>query len=148
MGHIKSLEIGEQYGLWTVLAFSHTSKAKHKSAYWLCRCICGREKAVNGHLLRAGKSKRCQSCSGKTNGKKGHRTRRDLYVVQCGPYIKIGSTDNIDIRLVSLQSGNPYPLELVLYKKNEGYKEKWLHKRNKPAHHRGEWYVAGQCELV
>ena len=34
----------------------------HKKIRWICRCDCGREKVVYGHLLRAGKSNSC-GCS-------------------------------------------------------------------------------------
>lgn len=66
MYHIN--EVGNEYGYLTVLAYSHTEKSH---AFWLCRCICGREKAINGQHLRRGQQTSC-GCAG------GKRRPRDI----------------------------------------------------------------------
>ncbi len=49
-------EIGNVYGRWTVIAWSHRAKGRD---FWLCRCDCGTEKATILKDLRKGKSKSC-----------------------------------------------------------------------------------------
>lgn len=49
--------IGKRFGRWTVVCRSENSKdGKTK---WLCRCDCGKEKAVYGRYLRSGQSLSC-----------------------------------------------------------------------------------------
>jgi hypothetical protein len=43
---------GCQFRRWTVVTFVGNRR-------WLCRCVCGREKAVAGYDLRSGKSRSC-----------------------------------------------------------------------------------------
>lgn len=50
---------GKRFGKWTVLAPSE------KPYYYTCRCECGAIKDVYGSSLRLGKSRSCQSCSGR-----------------------------------------------------------------------------------
>lgn len=54
--------VGEKFGDWMVLAFSHIGSGR---AYWTCVCICGLTKAVNGVALRSGESSSCASCARK-----------------------------------------------------------------------------------
>jgi hypothetical protein len=49
--------VGMQFGLWTVVEFSHRGTDRH--SWWICRCDCGSEKAVSGHNLKGGQSKSC-----------------------------------------------------------------------------------------
>ena len=51
-----TIEIGDQYGSWTVIDEGLT---KGRSKYYLCRCVCGKEKLVQGSTLRNGRSKSC-----------------------------------------------------------------------------------------
>ena len=53
---------GQRFGHLEVLRYSHTQSAK---AMWLCRCVCGVEKAVAGSLLRSGKTVSCGCQRGK-----------------------------------------------------------------------------------
>ena len=53
------IHIGDQYGSWTVIGEGPT---KGRSKYYLCRCVCGKEKLVQGGSLRNGRSKSC-GCS-------------------------------------------------------------------------------------
>lgn len=48
---------GQTFGRWVVLSRVHNGK--HRDAYWLCRCDCGKESAVQGKSLRRGDSKSC-----------------------------------------------------------------------------------------
>lgn len=47
---------GNVYGRWTVLKRRST---KERRPYWICRCICGNEKAIEGQSLKSGRSKSC-----------------------------------------------------------------------------------------
>ena len=51
---------GRVFGSWTVLEVSHASAGR--KLYWVCRCVCGRVKPVDGSTLRRGKSTQCGSC--------------------------------------------------------------------------------------
>jgi hypothetical protein len=48
---------GRTFGRWTVL--SRVNSGKMRDAYWLCRCQCGKENAVQGKSLRRGDSRSC-----------------------------------------------------------------------------------------
>lgn len=49
------LEVGQKFGMLTILAFDH--RTKHGS-YWLCQCECGNQKVVSSNGLKYG----TQSC--------------------------------------------------------------------------------------
>lgn len=51
------LNPGDVFGSWTVLRFSHSTKAWHK--YYLCKCSCGKTKLVLRSTLISGSSKSC-----------------------------------------------------------------------------------------
>jgi hypothetical protein len=58
---------GQQFGNWTVIGEKPIKKTMPNGAkrcYWLCRCICGREREVNGTSLKRGISKSCGCVSG------------------------------------------------------------------------------------
>src|SRR6185312_277070 len=48
--------IGNKYGRWTVVSFSHFIGCK---PFWLCKCECGIEKSVYQYRLLCGGSKSC-----------------------------------------------------------------------------------------
>lgn len=48
---------GQKFGRWTVVSFSHFTK--RRAAYWLCRCECGSERAVNVAQLKNGTNRSC-----------------------------------------------------------------------------------------
>ena len=52
-------ETGKRYGLLTVLRRYDTTAASGVGAYWLCRCDCGTEVAVQGTKLRNGNTRSC-----------------------------------------------------------------------------------------
>jgi hypothetical protein len=138
------------FGKWKVLDFSH----KHPisgNAYWKCICACGTKTIVEGSRLRKGKTQQCKACHGRDqlrHIKYKQNRANDLYVVKCGNYFKIGVTDNIEVRLKSLQSCNPYPITLELFYKGKGMYEEALHKAFHKYHHSGEWFnIGGSCEI-
>lgn len=47
---------GQRFGRLTVIEQSETKK---KRSYWLCKCDCGKEKALMGKTLRNGRTKSC-----------------------------------------------------------------------------------------
>lgn len=53
--HFKDLT-GQSFCKWTVIGFSCK---KGKRSFWVCRCECGTERAVDAHSLRSGASKNC-----------------------------------------------------------------------------------------
>jgi len=52
-------ETGNRYGMLTVLRRYDTSDPSSVGAYWLCRCDCGTEVAVQGTKLRNGNTRSC-----------------------------------------------------------------------------------------
>jgi Meiotically up-regulated gene 113 len=142
--------IGQSFGSWVVLSFDQ-AKGKGRNYYYICQCKCGNQVSVNGSCLRKQKSTQCQKCSGKINGRKGiyakDKTKKDLYMMQCGPYIKIGCSDNVQLRLATIQAANPFPVKLIGLWKDYGHMEKTWHDNLKHLHHSGEWYKAGFCEI-
>ena len=50
------LKPGQTFGHWQVIRFAETEKP---GDYYLCRCICGKEKVVEGGSLRKGTSNSC-----------------------------------------------------------------------------------------
>jgi hypothetical protein len=50
------LKPGQTFGYWQVIRFVETDKP---GDYYFCRCVCGKEKAVEGGSLRKGTSSSC-----------------------------------------------------------------------------------------
>jgi len=50
------LKPGQTFGYWQVIRFVKTDKP---ADYYFCRCVCGKEKAVEGGSLRKGTSSSC-----------------------------------------------------------------------------------------
>lgn len=50
---------GKRYGALTVLKYLGNINPKRNTAYFLCRCDCGKEKAIEGTSLSGGKTKSC-----------------------------------------------------------------------------------------
>lgn len=48
---------GKVFGRWTVLQFDRV--ARNGDSCWVCECICGTVKSVNGYHLRSGRSTSC-----------------------------------------------------------------------------------------
>lgn len=51
--------IGQVFGRWTVLSRAPTPKEGQRRSRWLCRCVCGTERAVIGRNLTKGLSRSC-----------------------------------------------------------------------------------------
>jgi hypothetical protein len=67
----KHLNIGEQYGLWTIVGGNWSRP--------ICKCACGTEKEVGGFDLRSGKSKGCGCARKELIAKVGKANRRHGY---------------------------------------------------------------------
>ena len=69
----------------------------------------------------------------------------DLYIIQSkmtGDF-KVGKSKNPVKRLKQLQTGSPYELKLILTLKEQGHKEKYIHKYIMTSNKRkckGEWF--------
>lgn len=74
-GHVsiaKNYIIGKKFGEWTVLSKVSTGR-------YLCKCSCGTERIVYGHVLRYGRSKSC-GCKGSENIVKTVNERYKEYI--------------------------------------------------------------------
>ena len=118
--HNKQDMVGRVFNKWTVLEYSHQA-AHSGNWFYLCQCTCGKQGTVQGTKLRNNKSSQCKSCTCKANGRKGIYAKNvgtDLYVIKCNDhYYKIGTTLNIEGRLKTIKSNNPYELTCVYYGK-------------------------------
>jgi hypothetical protein len=118
------------------------SKTKNHNSLYKCICECGKEGIVKDSNLRTGKSKQCKSCATKINGRKGldAQSKKHLYFIRCGDYIKIGSTDNVERRIKDLANANPYPVEIIKVMLNQGYLESKYHEQYRDKRIHGEWF--------
>jgi hypothetical protein len=57
------IPIGTAYGKWTVLLIC--AEKPYEPTKYLCRCICGNERAVAAFTLKNGSSKQCTQCATK-----------------------------------------------------------------------------------
>ena len=79
MGRKVKDRIGEQFGKWAVVAFSHTKKyTTWNDSYWECECSCGNTSTVSIRELKKGKTKSC-GCNRKTHGMKGTPTHNSWH---------------------------------------------------------------------
>lgn len=67
--------VGRTFGYWKVLSQVPAGERPTKDTYFLCRCVCGEEKAVVGHRLVQGKSKSCRTCCFKYRTPSDHRKK-------------------------------------------------------------------------
>jgi DNA-directed RNA polymerase subunit RPC12/RpoP len=132
--------IGQKFNKWTVL--SYDSKNKNGNFKYKCVCDCGKESVVIGSHLRNNQSTQCKSCSSKINGRLGldSMSKQHLYMVSCGEYLKIGSTDNIERRFRDLSNSCPYPLKLEYIGVDEGFLEPIYHSALSDYRIHGEWF--------
>lgn len=96
--------VGRKYGALTVIRFAGTG---NNGARWLCKCDCGKEKTVDGYLLRRGSIKTCGCGIGLKNdfigkrfgkllivgkaGKSSDRCQKWKAICDCGNIIEISS---------------------------------------------------------
>jgi len=70
-----------------------------------------------------------------------------LYLIQssCTGAFKIGRSSNVKRRLAELQTGSPYKLRIILVLKNQGERERRLHRDlaryRSQGTHKGEWFI-------
>lgn len=77
------------------------------------------------------------------------QSNRLLYLIKCKSFYKIGLTDDINWRMQSLQTGNPYKLELCFcsYFDDAEKTERFLHDKFKSKHVQGEWFRLNKSDL-
>lgn len=75
------IQIGQQFGQWTVIARAEVKR--YGTLPWVCRCNCGQEGLVERRKLLNGKSTRCKPCSDREKNQKLQvgRLRRALHTV-------------------------------------------------------------------
>lgn len=75
-GRAKDLT-GQTFGYWSVLSRDE-EKSKHGHRYYLCRCVCGKEKVLRGSMLTSGNSISCRCITyidkNKTHGMSNTKT--------------------------------------------------------------------------
>jgi Meiotically Up-regulated Gene 113 (MUG113) protein len=71
-----------------------------------------------------------------------------VYIVKCNEFYKIGVADDMKSRLINLQTGNPYPIELIKTY-DVPWVEKEVHEILKMAnlHVRNEWFAMNDATL-
>ena len=74
-----------------------------------------------------------------------------LYVFQCGPYMKVGITIDLDKRKAGIETHNPFKIRRRLWRrfprKHVRFVEGFVHKELRERHHRGEWFTASIEEI-
>ena len=69
--HIKPIQIGDTFGLLTVIAQDSKDYIKPKSQKherrWICQCTCGRQKSILESNLKSSKSISCGLCSNRVS---------------------------------------------------------------------------------
>mgnify|MGYP001582170625 CR=1 FL=1 len=72
-----------------------------------------------------------------------------IYIIKCKEFYKIGIANNLDSRLTTLQTGNPYVLEIYFAKKHKlAIKlEKYLHNYFIEKRTNGEWFKLDDKDL-
>src|SRR3972149_5212027 len=70
----------------------------------------------------------------------------NLYLIKCNEFYKIGIANDMESRLVQLQTGNPYVLivDARFQFPNAGVVEKALHQRFTGVRTLGEWFKLGE----
>jgi len=61
------------------------------------------------------------------------------YFIKCDNFVKIGRTTDLNVRLQTLRTANPYDLELLAFTHFKDI-EREVHKKFKHLKHRNEWY--------
>lgn len=80
-------EIGKTYNSWTIISFDKLGNNGHR--YYICRCVCGKERSVNIYNIKNNKSKSC-GCQKKTTLKNlvGERFGRLTVIERVQNHIK------------------------------------------------------------
>jgi hypothetical protein len=65
----------------------------------------------------------------------------EVYFIECGNFIKIGITTNLQDRIASFETATPYDIRvLAVIPSATRQTELELHRRFADAHHKGEWF--------
>lgn len=74
---------------------------------------------------------------------------QQIYLIHCEGHYKIGITDNLEHRIATMQTGNPFPLELIAVFSAENIKraEAQIHELLSDLRGSGEWFRAGETEM-
>lgn len=67
-----------------------------------------------------------------------------IYFIRSQEFVKIGYTDDLNVRLPQLQVGNPHNLELLLIYPGDIKVERELHSAFSKFHHSNEWFVLSE----
>jgi hypothetical protein len=68
--------------------------------------------------------------------------KRFLYFLECGEFVKIGTTKDIKYRLKELQCGNPYDVRIICFFANKTFRDEfYIHAKLKEYRHCGEWFA-------
>ena len=72
-----------------------------------------------------------------------------IYIIKCNEFYKIGIANDLDSRISSLQTGNPYILEIYFAKKHRLAEqlEKYLHNHFIKKQISGEWFKLNENDL-
>ena len=78
-----------------------------------------------------------------------NKNNRYVYIVKSGIYTKIGISRNISLRMTALQTGNPFPIQLVYAKEvDNAYNiEQDLHKKYSEFNISGEWFELSKDDI-
>jgi len=73
-----------------------------------------------------------------------------VYVVKCHEFVKIGIAADVTARVINLQTGNPYDVELIAKASSENPElaEESLHEQLDRFRIRGEWFKIPPKELA
>src|SRR5687768_13972941 len=73
----------------------------------------------------------------------------NLYLIKCNEYYKIGIANDLQSRLASLQTGNPYRLMVIACFEfpNAAVVEKALHHKFAGVRKIGEWFLLGEKDF-
>lgn len=131
----------------TVNAWKSGEKEPHE---WQCRTVIPLFKnwfwkirefdaQISLHILDVLKSERAP-IENKRPTKQNLTSASQIYFIKCEDRVKIGFTNDLKSRLPCLQTGSPFPMEILFAMPGDVAKEKALHKQFSKYHITGEWF--------
>lgn len=75
-----TIQIGQQINHWLII--NTAPYERYGNRRWLCRCVCGKVRAVRDRHLKRGNSRSC-GCIGAAQGEGGSPTYRSWYSMHC-----------------------------------------------------------------
>ena len=91
-----------------------------------------------------------KSCEKKPYIQRKKQSKRGfIYVIKCNEFYKIGKANNVEKRLKSLQTANPYTLDVIIVKKakNSYTMETFFHNLFSDKRIHGEWFKLEDSDL-